>query len=59
MVVGSINWGLAAMGKSLFMMPFFPFALIKPVQYLVGLAGLTSLVMYFMGMFCPDCDKCK
>jgi len=59
MVIGSINWGLVALGKSLFGMAFFPTGLIMPVQYLVGLAGLASLVMFFMGMYCPDCDKCK
>jgi len=62
MVVGAINWGLVAMGMGLFEMRIFYFTfpwLVRPVQLLVGLAGLSSLVMYFMGMFTPSCDVCK
>lgn len=58
MVVGAVNWGLDAMGKSLFLLPVLD-KLAPIIKYLVGLAGLTSLVMFFMGMYCPDCDKCK
>jgi len=58
MVVGAINWGLDAMGKSLFLLPVLK-DLAPIIKYLVGIAGLVSLVMFFMGMYCPDCDKCK
>jgi len=56
MVVGSVNWGLDAMGMSLFTLPVLSNLQVL-IKYLVGLAGVTSLVMYFMGMHSPDCCK--
>jgi len=54
MVVGSINWGLDAMGMSLFTLPVLSNLQVL-IKYLVGLAGVTSLVFYFMG----ECKICK
>ena len=54
MVIGSINWGLTAMGRGLFQMHLFVITfpqLVTPIQYLVGLAGIASVIMFLMGMF--------
>ena len=47
--VASINCGLDAMGYNLFYTRLFMMmpAVITPVKYLVGIAGVISLVMFF------------
>lgn len=46
--IGAINWGLVAAGRNLFDLPFvvqnFSNFLV-PFQYIVGIAGLISLLM--------------
>ncbi len=58
--IGAINWGLTAMGWGLFQFKLFMVTmpwLIKPTMYVVGLAGVLSVVMFFTGMF-KDCESC-
>jgi uncharacterized membrane protein YuzA (DUF378 family) len=46
--IGAINWGLVAAGYNLFDTPFFQQNLanfLVPFQYIVGIAGLISLLM--------------
>ena len=48
--IGSINWGLDAMGYNLFYTRIFMMmpAVITPLKYLIGIAGIISLVLFFM-----------
>ena len=50
--IGSINCGLKALGYDLFSIEFIKSnlgMLEMPVYYLIGLAGVYSLVMFFTG----------
>ncbi|MEX0849761.1 MAG: DUF378 domain-containing protein [Candidatus Dependentiae bacterium] len=50
--IGGINWGLVPLGLDLFSLDFVRNnlgALAAPLYYLIGAAGLYSLVMFFLG----------
>lgn len=56
--LGAIAWGLTALGYDVFALPFVAqhlHSLIKPLQILIGLSGLYSLVSLFTcGNSCED-----
>lgn len=57
--IGSINWGLRALGFDLFSIDFIRTnlgMLEAPVYYLFGAAGIFSLVMFFT---CCCSESCK
>jgi len=50
--IGALNWGLVPLGYDLFNLPFIRdnlAALQAPLYYLIGLAGLYSLVLLLGG----------
>lgn len=56
--VGAINWGLKPLGYNLIdhVEKFAP-ALVNPAYYLIGVAGVISLIMFFAAVADPKC-KC-
>ena len=61
LVIGALNWGLFALNMNLF--TTWPFTVmpwvVNPVQYLVGLAGIVSILMVLFGKTWPSCKVCK
>jgi uncharacterized membrane protein YuzA (DUF378 family) len=58
--LASINIGLAAMGYDFFQSNFVltnMMGLIKPMYYIIGIAGLISLVLFIMACM-GGCAKC-
>lgn len=57
--IGAINWGLVPMGYDLFGMSFMQNmpGLMKPLQYIVGVSGLVSLIMFFGACTCSTNHK--
>lgn len=57
--LGAINWGLVPMGHDIFGMAFMQnmASLIKPLQYIIGVSGVVSLVMFFGACTCSSSHK--
>jgi uncharacterized membrane protein YuzA (DUF378 family) len=59
--LGALHVGLIAMGYDIFMQPVFLTTLVdwvKPIQYIIGISGLLSLVMYFLAMISRNNCSC-
>ncbi len=57
--LGAIHLGLVALGYDIFTTTFFlttAHSWVMPIHYVVGVAGLMSLLMYFYMMTCSCCD---
>ncbi len=55
--IGAINWGLVPLGLNLFNLPFLSDNLGKlqvPFYYLIGAAGIYSLVSFFTFITCRE-----
>lgn len=58
--LGAIHLGLVALGYDIFTHSLFATTLhgwVVPIHYVIGIAGIFSLVMYFSAMTCSYCDK--
>jgi hypothetical protein len=54
--IGAIHIGLLAMGYNLLNMQFL-MGLARPIEYLFGIAGVISLVLFIMYGCCCHCEK--
>lgn len=57
---GSIHLGLKALGYDMFTHTIFQTTLqswVTPIHYVIGAAGVFSLVMYFSAMSCSCCSS--
>ncbi len=56
--LGAIHLGLIGLGYDIFALTIFQTTLhgwIIPIHYVIGVAGLLSLYMYFTAMMCKHC----
>jgi uncharacterized membrane protein YuzA (DUF378 family) len=56
--LAAINVGSAALGYDFFMLEFVQtsmMSIIKPLMYVIGVAGVISLLMFFADWGCNEC----
>jgi len=57
--IGALNWGLEAIGFNIFYTRLFYMipGVVFPFKLLVGVAGIYSLLMFFVPGLCSSCKK--
>lgn len=54
--IGSLHVGLMAMGYNMLHMQFLA-GLARPIEYIFGIAGVLSLILFVVHGSCCHCDK--